>query len=168
LWTRLRLRSHRTRFSTNLRLRSLLWNYYATLLWLCLWSCWRCDAFTVRLLLRSHDRTFGSNRTNGTFNSLRLALLNTTRLFRYSRLLFDSTWLFHGSRLLNSTRLLHRLLPLCCLRRCTAVLSLTLVSHLELLSPRALGCRVHTHRLRQIRTERRRCRRTAGNHCRVA
>src|ERR1051326_8626086 len=148
LWlsTWLRLRSHRTRFSTNLRLRS--WNFHSSRWWL--WSCRRCDALTTRLLLRSHDRTFSSNCTSRTLDALLLPLHISDTTLR---------WLNN-----TSSRLFHRLL-LSCLW-CFA--ALTLVSHLELLSPGAIRRRIHTHSLRQVRPERGRRRCAARNHCRVA
>jgi hypothetical protein len=66
--------------------------------------------------------------------------LNTTRLFRHSRL-FNTTRLFHRSRLFRGTWLFHGLL--CCLRRCTS--ALTLVSHLKLLSLGAIRRRIDAH-----------------------
>src|ERR1051326_5926093 len=128
----LRLRSHRTRFSTNLRLRS--WNFHSSRWWL--WSCRRCDALTTRLLLRSHDRTFSSNCTSRTLDALLLPLHISDTTLR---------WLNN-----TSSRLFHRLLRSCLW--CFA--ALTLVSHLELLSPGAIRRRIHTHSLRQVRPER--------------
>jgi hypothetical protein len=107
----------------------------------------RCsDAFPLRLLLRWSHRSFGSSCIGRTFNSLLLALwwLNTTRLLRHSRLLLNTTRLFDWSWLFHRSRLFHRSLLLCCLSRRRAA-ALTLVSHLELLSLRAIRRRVHTH-----------------------
>jgi hypothetical protein len=169
LSTRCRLRPHRTRFFTNLRLRSLLWNYNATLLRLGLWSLRRCDAFTTRLLLSWPDRTFSLRCTSRTLNArllLALPLLDYARLSRlFDRApLFDRSWLFRRSRLFRSFR------SLCSLRwrRIASTLTLTLVSHLELLSLSALRRRIHTHFLRKIRTEPWCCQRCARNDRRVA
>jgi hypothetical protein len=79
---------------------------------------WRCDAFTVRLLLRWSHRTFSLRCTSRTLNSLDALL--ALRLLNYVRLstLFDYARLFRRSRLFRF--------------RCR--LRLTLVSHLKLLS----------------------------------
>ena len=92
------------------------------------------------------------------FNSPRLLcdawLLHATRLFCRSWL-FHSAWLFYPL--------------LCCLRwRCSAFLTLAFISHLELLSLRPIRHRIHTHRLREVRPERRRRRRVAGYYSRIA
>jgi hypothetical protein len=140
-------------------LRPLRRNYHSTLLWLWLWSCRRCDAFTPRLLLPSHHRTLSCYCTCRTFHPLLLALhisyaalwwCNGTRLFRHSRrlllnttLLFHRTWLFHWSLLLRGRLLLYRRLLGSLLRWATA--ALPLITHLELLFPRTFRRRVHAH-----------------------
>jgi hypothetical protein len=98
---------------------------------------WRCHAFTPRLLLRRSHRTFSLRSTSRTLAARLLLALRVSytalRLFDRARLLYRS-WLFRS---------------LCCLRRRRVVstLTLALVSHLELLSLRAIGRRIHAHRL---------------------
>jgi hypothetical protein len=118
---------------------------------------WSCDAFTARLLLRWSHRTFSLRCTSRTLNArllLALWFLDRTRLSR----------LFHRSRLFRSFR------SLCSLRwrRIASTLTVTLVSHLELLSLSAIRRLIHTHCLREIRTEPRRYRNRACNYRRVA